>query len=238
MRYIYGPVKSRRLGFSLGVSTVPAKICSFDCVYCQLGRTSEKTRQRAAYVDAKEVLTEIRTFFKNKPKGLAVDHITFSGSGEPMLILGLGRLIRGIRKITPTPIVLITNSSVLVEARARREGVGVDLIIPSLDAVTQDIFEKIDRPVPGILVDEIIEAIIKFKKRFSGEMWLEIMLVRGCNDSVAYLRKIKKVVDAINPDRVQINTPVRVPAQDWVRPPTAATLKKAREIFGKKCDII
>lgn len=238
MKYVYGPVKSRRLGLSLGVSTVPSKVCSFDCVYCQLGRTSEKTSERREYVDEEEILAEIKTFFENKPRDLKVDYVTFSGSGEPMLSSSLGRLIKAIRKITATPVVLITNSSMLVEPRARQEIAGVDVIIPSLDAVSQDVFEKIDRPVPGISVKKVIEAIIKFRKEFSGKMWLEVMLVRDCNDSVAYLKKIKKVVDRIHPDRVQINSPVRVPAEKWVRPPTAATLKKAKEIFGKNCDII
>jgi len=120
----------------------------------------------------------------------------------------------------------------------RRQAAGVDLIIPSLDAVTQKEFERIERPVKGLKINRIIDGLIAFKKIFKGRMWLEVMLVRGINDSTDYLRKIKKVADRIKPDRVQINVPVRPPAELWVKPPCPAVLKKAKEIFGENCDIV
>jgi wyosine [tRNA(Phe)-imidazoG37] synthetase (radical SAM superfamily) len=193
---------------------------------------------RKEYVDEKDILAEVRAFFKNKPNDLKVDCITFSGSGEPTLNSRLGRLIKGVRRITGIPVVLITNSSLLVEPEVRRQAAGVDLIIPSLDAVTQDVFEEIDRPVKGSKVSKIIDSLIEFKKIFKGRMWLEIMLVRGINDKESYLKKVKKVVDKIKPDRVQINSPVRPPAEKWVKPPSVATLKKTKQIFGENCDIV
>lgn len=238
MKYIYGPLKSRRLGSSLGVTTVPYKVCSFDCVYCQLGRTVQKTAKRQEYVEEKEILEELEVFFEHKPKDLAIDYVTFSGSGEPMLNVSLGRLIKGARRIAKCPIALITNSSLLVDPKARKEAASVDLIVPSLDAVTQDVFEKIDRPEKGLRIRDLIAALKTFRKSFDGTMWLEVMLVKGLNDSPAYLRKIKRVVDAIGPDRVQLNTPVRVPAQKWVKPPLPSALKKAKEIFGGNCDVV
>lgn len=238
MKYVYGPVRSRRLGFSLGVTTVPYKVCSFDCVYCQLSRTTKKTLARKGYIDEEEILGEVRAFFENKPRNLDVDCISFSGSGEPTLSSHLGRLISGIRKITDIPIVLITNSSTLVDPRVRRQASGVDLIIPSLDAVTQRVFEQIERPVKGLKVSRIIDGLIEFRKIFKGRIWLEVMLVRGINDSESYLKKIKKVTDRIKPDRVQINAPVRTPAEKWVKPPHPAVLRRAKEIFGDSCDVV
>jgi wyosine [tRNA(Phe)-imidazoG37] synthetase (radical SAM superfamily) len=238
MKYVYGPVRSRRLGNSLGISTVPYKVCSFDCVYCQLKETTEKTLVRKNYIAPSQILKEVSDFFKNKPADLKIDHVTFSGSGEPTLHRSIGALIRAVKALVGIPVVLITNSSTLVDPKVRRDISSADLIIPSLDAVTQDVFEKIDQPAPAIRIDDIIDALIKLRKTFRGLIWLEIMLVRGLNDSPQYLARMKKVTDLIMPDRIQINSPVRLPAQRWVRPATAASLKKAKEIFGEHCDII
>lgn len=222
----------------MGISTVPYKVCSFDCVYCQLKKTTEKTTQRKKYIPLGAILEEIRTFFVHNPDSFKIDYITLSGSGEPTLYGALGALIKEIRLLTKTPIALLTNSSTMTDPKVRREMQGVDLIIPSLDAVTQDIFEKIDRPLLGMRIEDIIVGLLKFKNGFKGRMWLEIMLVRGLNDSSSYLKKMKKIVDRINPERVQINVPVRLPSENWVKLPFRSTLKKARGIFGENCDIV
>lgn len=238
MKYVYGPVQSRRLGNSLGITTVPYKVCSFDCVYCQLKKTTEKTSQRKEYVSQKEILREVAGFFKNKPKNLKIDYLTFSGSGEPTLNSSIGSLIKRVKKMIPLPVVVITNSSNLAVPSVRRALLNADVIIPSLDAVTQDIFKKIDRPVRGLRINDIINGLCKFRKEFKGSLWLEVMLVRGVNDKIDYLRRIKRVVELIRPDKVQINVPVRTPAEPWVRLPMCSTLKEAKKIFGKNCDIV
>jgi wyosine [tRNA(Phe)-imidazoG37] synthetase (radical SAM superfamily) len=238
VKYIYGPVKSRRLGNSLGISIVPYKVCSFDCVYCQLKKTTKKTKQRKNYAPVGEILKELKDFFINKPKDLKIDCVTFSGSGEPTLHSSIGALIRAVKELTRLPVVLITNSSAMVDPKVSRDLKDVDLLIPSLDAVTQDVFEKIDLPIKGSRIEDIIEALIKFRRTFKGKMWLEVMLVRGLNDSPEYLKKIKKAADMIRPDRVQLNAPIRPPAQNWVEPTSRSTLKKAKEIFGANCDIV
>jgi wyosine [tRNA(Phe)-imidazoG37] synthetase (radical SAM superfamily) len=222
----------------LGITTVPYKVCSFDCVYCQLKRTTERTSQRKKYIEKQEILKEIRDFLENMPPDQQIDYITFSGSGEPTLNSSIGSLIKGIKKMTSIPLALITNSSTLVDPKVRREISGVDLIIPSLDAVTQDVFRKIDRPGLRLRIKDIIKALQNLRKEFKGRIWLEIMLVKGLNDSPGYLKKIKKVADQIRPDRIQINSPVRPPVESWVRPATKATLKKARAVFGKDCEIV
>ncbi len=238
MKYVYGPVRSRRLGNSLGISTVPYKVCQFDCVYCQLKRTTVKTLRRGRYVDEKEILTEVENFFRHKEAGCRVDHIAFSGSGEPTLHRGIGTLIRAVKKMTALPVVVITNSVSLIDPAVRREVSAADIIIPSLDAVTQDVFEKVDRPAPGIRVRDIIDALALLRMSFKGKIWLEVMLVRGLNDAPEYLEKIKKVVVDLKPDRVQVNSPVRPPSENWVKPVSRATLKKACALFGPTCDII
>jgi len=189
-------------------------------------------------VNLRDLLEEVADFFKNKPKNLKIDYLTFSGSGEPTLHRAIGSLIKRVREIAPLPVVLITNSSSMVDPSVRRALLNADVIIPSLDAVTQDIFKKIDRPLRGLRIKDIISGLLKFRKVFRGSLWLEVMLVRGVNDKIDYLQKIKKVADLIKPDKVQINVPVRTPAEEWVRIPMRSTLRQAKKIFGKNCDII
>lgn len=238
VKYVYGPVRSRRLGLSLGVSTVPYKVCSFDCVYCQLRETTRKTMQRKDYIRVSDITNELKTFFARRPKDLKLDYVTFSGAGEPTLHAGIGRLIRAVHGMTDVPVVVITNSSTLIRPQVRRELLAADVVIPSLDAVTQDIFEKIDRPLKGLSIKDVIGALKRFRRTFGGRLWLEIMLVRGVNDSPAYLKLMEKTVRQIEPDRIQIVAPVRPPSQAWVKVPTKATLKTARKIFGGHCDIV
>ena len=238
MKYIYGPVVSRRLGVSLGISAVGYKVCSLNCIYCQLKKTTHQIIEPRKYANEQDILEEVRNFFLHKPAHQKIDYVTFSGSGEPTLHASIGRLIRRVQALTKIPVALITNSTTLLDPKVRRDLLSLDLIVPSLDAVTQDVFEKIDRPARGMKIKPIIEALVEFRKLFKGQLWLEVMLVRGFNDSVVYLKKIKKVVDRIKPDRIQINSPVRPPAEEWVRIVRPQTLKKAKEIFGDICDIV
>jgi len=238
MKYIYGPVKSRRLGFSLGISTVPYKTCPFDCVYCQLNKTVVKTDKRRRYVDERALLRELEVFWRHKSPETRVDYITFSGSGEPTLHAGIGRLIRGAKKTTGRPVVVITNSAFLTDEKVRRDLRDADILIPSLDAVTQEIFEKIDQPLPGLRVEKIIDGLARFRKEFAGEIWLEVMLVRGINDAAAHLKEMKKAIDRIHPDKIQLNSPVRPAAHRWVRSATRAALREACHILGPACEIV
>lgn len=238
MKYVYGPLHSRRLGNSLGISLVPSKVCQFNCVYCQLKRTTVRTTKRRVYADEKEVLEEVANFFRFKAAACRVDHITFSGSGEPTLHRSIGRLIRAVKQMTGSTIVVITNSAALIDPKVRRDVAAADIIVPSLDAVTQDVFEKIDRPVKGIKVREIIRALALLRRLFKGEIWLEVMLLRGINDSSEYLKRMQKVFARLAPDRIQINSPVRPPAESWVRPSTKKTLQNARKIFGPLSEIL
>lgn len=239
MRYIYGPVKSRRLGLSLGVSLTPYKICNFDCIYCQLGKTTQKATRREEYIEIKEIIDELSSWFKNNEQQAgALNYITFSGSGEPTLNIKIGDLISQIKNITAVPVAVITNSSLLSDISVRQALLRAGLIVPSLDAVTQEAWEKINRPDASINIGKIIEGLINLRKEFSGKIWLEVMLVKGVNDDIRQIKKLKEVTDKIRPDKIQLNSPVRATAEPDILPVDKAKLKKIKEILGDNCQIL
>lgn len=238
MKYLYGPVKSRRLGNSLGISLTPYKTCDFDCIYCQLGKTSNLTLEKKEYIRVSDITEELRTWLENnKEIASGLEYITLSGSGEPTLNTKIGELILEIRRLTPAKIAVLTNSSFLADPEIRRQISGADLIVPSLDAVTQQLFAKVDRPCPGINIDDVINGLVALRREFHGKIWLEIMLVKGVNDDIRHIRKIKEVVDNINPDKIQLNSPVRTAAEEGVLPVAKGKLKKIKEILGEKVEI-
>jgi len=239
MKYIYGPVKSRRLGLSLGITLTPYKVCSFNCVYCQLGRSGGTTAQRREYILASEIINELKLWLQNNvQEAKNLNYITFSGSGEPTLNIKIGQLIAQIKKITALPVAVITNASLIGIPALRHELLAADLIIPSLDAVTPEIFAMVDKPQEGIKIDDIINGLISLRKEFKGKIWLEVMLVKGINDDLAHIRKLKDVIDKINPDRIQLNSPVRATAEEGILAVDNNKLEKFKEILGQKCDII
>lgn len=239
MKYIYGPVNSRRLGFSLGISLTPYKLCSFDCVYCQLGKTTKRTTERKEYIDIKEIILEFKSWLAaNSAKINELNYITFSGMGEPTLNTRIGRLILEIKNLVTVPIAVITNSCFLSDPLLRKELITSDLIVPSLDAVTQEVFEKIDRPDRNINLESIIGGLIDLRKEYSGQIWLEIMLVQGVNDDLTHINKLKEIVLKINPDKVQLNSPVRLTAECDVVSVERKKLEEIKIILGDKCEIV
>lgn len=233
--HIYGPVPSRRLGFSLGVDIIPSKTCSFDCIYCQLGRTTNKTVIRKEYVPSSKILSDIRKVLRSERR---IDYITFSGSGEPTLNSALGKIIREIKKMTSIPVAVLTNSSLLTRKTVRKALMAADLVVPSLDAASQDIFSKVNRPHPHLKIEEIIRSLKEFRCQFKGSLWLEIMLVKGVNDSPSNIKKFKKAIAKINPDKIQLNTVYRPPAEAFARPLSYEELEEIRKVLGEKCEII
>lgn len=239
MKYIYGPVNSRRLGLSLGISLTPYKICSFDCIYCQLGQTTHKTSQRREYIHIADILSEFKLWLANNSSKIKkLNYITFSGAGEPTSNIKIGRLIREIKRITNVPIAVLTNSSHLNDPLVRRSLVDADLIVPSLDAVTQSIFEKIDLPAKGIKIEDIINGLINLRKEFSGKIWIEIMLIKGVNDDLRHIKKLKGVIDRIHPDKIQLNSPVRSLPHQNVSAIDKRKLKRIRQILGNRAKIV
>ena len=239
MKYIYGPLKSRRLGVSLGITLTPYKICSFNCVYCQLGKTINTTSERREYIPIQEIINELKLWLQNNIlEAKDLNYITLSGSGEPALNIKIGQLILEIKKITAVPVAVITNASLLNVALVRQALSCADLIIPSLDAVSPEIFTKVDRPAEDIKIEDIINGLIGLRKEFKGKIWLEVMLVKGINDDLAHIRKLKDIIDKINPEKIQLNSPVRTTAEDNVLAVDKKRLEKFKEILGDKCEII
>jgi wyosine [tRNA(Phe)-imidazoG37] synthetase (radical SAM superfamily) len=239
MKYLYGPVKSRRLGLSLGVSLTPYKTCSFDCVYCQLGKTERLTTQVKEYIPQKEILDELAGWLKgNKPAAEKLDYITFSGYGEPTLHAGLGELLTQIKQLTSLPVAVITNASLLKNPGVRSALMQADVVVPSLDAATPEAFQKIDRPHPSVTLEDVLQGLVSLRREFRGKIWLEVMLVKGLNDDLGHIRKLKALIDTIGPDKIQLNSPVRTPADMDVFPVDKKRLGEIREILGKKCEIV
>ncbi len=206
MGYLFGPVLSRRLGLSMGVDLLQYKTCNLDCVYCELGRNACKTSCRDRFVPRQKVIKEIEL-----KRAEPFDHLTFAGSGEPTLSLDLGEMVAQAREIVDSPVAVITNSTLLSSPSVRKEVAAADVVLPSLDAVSQTAFRAINRPAPGLLAAEMIQGLKDFRKEFSGEIWLEVMLVRGMNDEEA--EAIARVAESTDPDRIQLNTVVRTPAE-------------------------
>jgi len=234
-RYIFGPVPSRRLGLSLGVDIIPLKTCSYDCIYCQLGRTDHKTVERRSYVPAGEVLDELDRILSS---GLHADYITFSGSGEPTLNSDIGSMISSIKRMTDIPVAVLTNGSLLHDPDVRASLRGADLVVPSLDAGNGRTFKRVNRPHRSIGFDEMVRGLADFRREFEGMYWLEIFLVDGINTSDGDLREIRDLVGEIGPDRVQLNTAVRPPAEGYVREVPPEEMERIRELIGHGAEVI
>ena len=234
-KYLYGPVPSRRLGLSLGIDITPHKDCTFDCIYCQLGKTLDKTIERKNYVSVDEVLAQIKDVLKS---GKDVDYLTFSGSGEPTLHAQIGYLIREIKKITSIPIAVITNGSLLHRPDVQADIANADIVLPTLCAATEEVFQKINRVHPAINLTNIIQGLIDFRKSYKGKIWLEVMLLKGINDSSEEIMKLKKIIGKIQPDRIQLNTVVRPPSEKYASPLSIEELQKIKEYFGDNCEVI
>jgi wyosine [tRNA(Phe)-imidazoG37] synthetase (radical SAM superfamily) len=232
---VYGPVPSRRLGFSLGIDLFSGKTCSFDCVYCQLGKSGKKTSVRREYVPAARVVEDVKQALA---KGQRLDHITFSGSGEPTLHEGLGAIIKAIKKITKVPVAVLTNASLLGLKEVRDGLKSADVVVPSLDAALPPAWKKVNRPLPSLSLDAIVSGLATFKKSFKGQVWLEVMLVKGLNDKPEHIRALKKAIGRIKPDKVQLNTVTRPPAERSAAPLTMAELESVRRRLGGNTEVV
>ena len=234
-KYLYGPVPSRRLGRSLGVDIVPFKVCTLDCIYCQLGRTSEKTTERKDYVDVEAVLAELR---ERVAEGLEADFITISGSGEPTLNAGLGQLIKGIKKITNIPVAVLTSGTLLTNQSVRADCAKADVVMPSLDAGDAQTFRKVNRPHKDISIENLIAGLCAFRNEFAGRIWLEVFFVEGLNTDAEQIGKIKDAIELIRPDKIQLNTAVRPTPEPGVKRLDAEKLHAIAEKLGEKCEVV
>lgn len=228
-KHLFGPVPSRRLGMSLGVDLVPPKICSLDCVYCEVGKTTELTLIRRAYVDSAALKAELEDYFARRP---LPDYITFSGSGEPTLHADIVEILQFIKKRQPQiPVAVLTNGTLLFDPAVRKEILAADLVLPSLDAATDRTFRRINRPAKGLAAASCVDGLIAFRQEFSGTIWLEIFILPGYNDDDAELQALRDAIVRIAPDTVQLNTLDRPGTVPNLRGATLAELQRVKDFW-------
>jgi wyosine [tRNA(Phe)-imidazoG37] synthetase (radical SAM superfamily) len=235
-RYLFGPVCSRRLGTSLGVDLVPLKTCTFNCVYCECGRTTRLTGERREYVPTGQVIAEVDEYLARAPD---LDYVTFAGSGEPTLHSGIGEIISFIKDQYPRyRIAVLTNGALLGDPDVRAALMRADLVIPSLDAVSEETFQKINRPCTGITARDLLEGLTTFAREFTGEIWLEVFIIPGQNDTEEEILRLKDAISAIRPDHIQVNTLDRPGAEIWVRPASPLALERIASMLGGRAEVI
>jgi wyosine [tRNA(Phe)-imidazoG37] synthetase (radical SAM superfamily) len=225
--YVYGPVAFRRLGRSLGVNPIPPKTCSYSCVYCQLGRTTRLQTARDRFYPREDIFMEIMERARYSKPGF----ITFIGDGEPTLCRDIGWLISRAKKKLSVPAAVITNGSLLYQEDVRRDPKNADVVILKLDAGYETTFRTINRPHLCIEFDFMIQGMAKFRREYPGQIWVEVMLVKGINDNEKELYGIKRSVDMIKPDRVYVLTPDRPPAEAWIESVNQEDISNAQEII-------
>ncbi|MBD3331539.1 radical SAM protein [candidate division GN15 bacterium] len=233
--HVYGPVYSRRLGHSLGVDLIPPKVCSYDCLYCQLGRTTELAVDRLEFVRPKTVVAEVS---QSLARGTKPDYLTLSGSGEPTLHSGLGQVIRELKASTSIPVAVLTNGSLLWQPDVRRAVGRADLVLPSLDAGDEAMFQRVNRPHRSLTFEMVVTCLEMFVDEYPGEVWLEVFLMNAVNADREQVVRIAECVNRINPTRVQLNTVARPPGRPGITAVPSEQLRSLIELFGCPVDII
>ncbi|MEW6367694.1 MAG: radical SAM protein [Acidobacteriota bacterium] len=233
--HVYGPVSSRRLGRSLGVDLVPFKTCTYDCVYCQLGRTTDKTTVRTEYVPADMVFDELQAKLATTK---AVDHVTIAGSGEPTLNSRVGDLVTRIKALTSIPLAVLTNGSLLWIRDVQDALMDADLVLPSLDAGDENLFRYVNRPHSDIRFATMVDGLVQFRERFSGRLWLEVFLLGGVTGIRPEVERIAALVQRIRPERVQLNSVSRPPCEDFAFPVPARQMEGFADLFEVGAEVV
>jgi len=233
MKYVFGPVPSRRLGKSLGVNNIPPKHCSYSCVYCQVGRTSNITLERRTFYPWTEVVEEVVGAIKAIGEE-NIDYVTFVPDGEPTLDVFLGKEISEIKKRTNKPIAVLTNASLLFEEEVRNDLYEANLVSVKVDAVTEEVYRKINRPHPKVELDKVLDGIRKFSESYKGKMITETMLVKDINDSENEIRLVSSFIAELNAYKVYIAVPTRPPAESFVKKAEEESVLRAYEIFSER----
>ncbi len=230
----FGPVPSRRLGQSLGINTIPPKHCSYACIYCQVGRTTHMQVDRASFYSPEQVVQSVAECLeKSRKKGEHVDYIAFVPDGEPTLDIHIGEMISKLKSFHKK-IAVITNATLLSRADVRHELAEADWVSVSVDAVTLDVWKKINRPHKRLHRDAIHDGIMTFSRAFDGELTTETMLVRGVNDYQDELENIAHFILDIQPSKSYISIPIRPPAERNVMPPSESSVNLAYQIFANR----
>ena len=234
-RRVYGPVPSRRFGLSLGVDLVPKKTCCYDCIYCQLGKTTELTVERTDFYPVGEVLADVREALDSGPRP---DVITLAGSGDPALYRSSGPLIDGLHELCDIPVVLLTNGALLFDGEVARDALQADILAPSLDAGDQETFSQINRPHQSIGFVDMLRGLQAVCEKHPGTVRLEVMLVGGQNDSDESIQRIAGQLGPIRADSIDINTPVRPTPGGEAVPSDVERLETAARAFGPTAPVV
>ncbi len=234
MPNIFGPVPSRRLGLSLGIDLIPTKTCTYDCLYCQVGRTTCKTIDPKPYAPIKEILHEL----KKRLSIIRPDTVTLAGSGEPTLHTQINQVISSIKTVTEIKIAVLTNGSLLWKKEIRSRISEADVIMPTLTTVFEDTFNSIHRPHSELRLPTIIQGLEELRQSFQGRIFLELVLLAGFNDSDKEIEALKRRVDIISPDKIQLNTVVRPPSDSKAKALDRQKLENIKSVFGEKAEII
>ncbi|MEW6388279.1 MAG: radical SAM protein [Thermodesulfobacteriota bacterium] len=235
MSHLFGPVPSRRLGRSLGVDLVPPKTCTYDCLYCEVGPTTHLTKKRRAF-EAAAIIRELQDYLRDSETTL--DYLTITGSGEPTLNLDLKDIVATIRDLTTTPVAILTNGSLLYLPEVRRDLAQSQVILPSLDAAREETYRAINRPVPGLTLEKLVFGLKALRREFAGQIWLEVLLLKGLNDTEAELTGLRRLIREIAPDKVQLNTAVRPVVEDAAQPLTTAEMAAVAAFLGEGVEVI
>ncbi|RQD67167.1 MAG: radical SAM protein [Desulfonatronovibrio sp. MSAO_Bac4] len=229
--YIFGPVMSSRLGSSLGIDLLGCKVCSFDCLYCESGKTEIKTIKRAACVSLESIASELQTWFETYEQ--RSDFITLGGQGEPCLNSCLGEIIQSIKQMPlDIPVAVLTNSSMLSDPQVRKELCAADVVLPSLDSLVESEFKKINRPHPSIDLKGLAQGLLDFRQEFQGKIFLEVLIIPGINDSRENLNRLIDFNSQLRPDRVDITTMSRPGSYLGAELPSSNFLAEWRKAFN------
>lgn len=237
MKYVFGPVPSRRLGQSLGIDPIPLKTCNWNCIYCQLGRSVPMTNERRSYFPKEEFVAEVKDALARLDPA-EVDWITFVGSGEPTLNSDLGWLIRQVKGLTELPVAVCTNGILLYLPEVRQELLAADALMPTVCAGTAKLYWHIHRPYPGLTFERQVAGLLAFRQEYRGQLWPEVMLLRGVNDSPEALEATAELLGRIQPDQVHVALPTRPPAETWVQPADDEGLMRALAILGQRARVL
>ncbi len=234
VRYAYGPVPSRRLGRSLGINNIPAKVCTYSCVYCQVGRTTQLEQERRSFYEPEAILQEVQVRLeKAAAASERIDFVTFVPDGEPTLDVNLGREIT-LLKALGVPDGVITNSSLLGRADVREELCRADWVSLKVDAVQEVIWRRINRPHHALRLSSILDGMLEFSRIFSGRLVTETMLVGGLNDSEGSVGEVAHFLSQLEPNAAYLSIPTRPPAEEWAGVPDEETVNRAYQIFADK----
>jgi len=234
-KHLFGPVTSRRLGISLGIDLVPYKYCPLNCVYCEVQSTTHLQTEREEFFPTEEILAELDSFMRSRPH---LDYITFSGAGEPTLNSSISTIISHIKKHYPEyKLALLTNGVMLNNDEVLHEILPCDVILPSLDAASQEVYEKVNRPKPGLLVQDQIQGLVKLRQLYAGQIWLEVFIVPDISDTAEQLLLLRDAIKEISPDLVQLNSLDRPGAEEWVEAASTERLKKIKSFMTQELDM-